>query len=924
MNEPESGVFHRRWLSQIPRLTLFAGAVLLLAAIILGAALSDARSQRQVAAGWERHTYEVLIESRDFLAAFQDAESGQRGYVLTGDAQYLELYNAGMKTAPGRLADLRFKTQDNSGQQASIARLSKVVDQRLALLRSGVSLVRNGDREGAVELVVSGRGKVLTDEARFILAAINRAEATLLNERTAANERLSQRSDFLAVGLLLLIIAMAMFGIFTLLAAARAQGKSALLEAEREATQRLREADAAAAKSAAFVSAIGDAIPDLIYAKDSDGRLIYANPSTLAVIGKPSDNLIGKLTIEYNADPAEAAAIDANDARVMAAGKTEIMDEVYTDHAGNARLFRSTKTPIRDPGGEVIGLAGVTIDVTAERSAMAELKTSEERFRRLSETVPAFIFITDDNGEITYTNSAFQKYTGKTNEDLLGMNWVRTVHRDDREIPEKAWSAAVVNQRPYSAEYRFRSHAGEFRCFMCRAAPIRDAAGHIRQWVGTCSDVQDAIDAQRAAEILNEELETKVTTRTAELQSALTTLQSEVVEREKAESQVRQMQKIESIGQLTGGIAHDFNNMLAVVLGSLEIVKRRIESDPERAMMAVENAEEGARRAAELTARLLAFSRQQPLAPEPVEANKLVSGMSTLLRSTIGEQIEIETVLAGGLWKTHIDAPQLENAILNLCVNARDAMLAKDNGGGKLTVETHNCHLDENYALNNADVEAGQFVLVCVSDTGAGMPPEVIERAFDPFYTTKEVGKGTGLGLSQVYGFVKQSGGHIKIYSEDGDGTTIKMYLPRYFGAAKAVTRSAAKDSKKLPPARPGEVVLVVEDEDQVRQVTIEQLHDLGYTILEASNGAQALQLLTENGRVDLIFTDIVMPGMTGRVLADEALNQRPDVKILYTTGYTRNAVVHNGVLDHGTEFIAKPYTGAALAKKVRSVLDKS
>ena len=604
----------------------------------------------------------------------------------------------------------------------------------------------------------------------------------------------------------------------------------------------------------------------------------------------------------------------------MAAGVTEIMDEVYTDQTGNARLFRSTKTPIHDAGGEVIGLAGVTIDVTAERAAMAELKVSEERFRLLSDTVPAFIFITDDNGEMTYTNTAFQDYTGKTSDELLGMGWARTVHRDDRGIPEKAWSAAVTNQQPYAAEYRFRSHAGEFRSFMCRATPVRDAAGHIRQWVGTCSDVQDAINARRAAETLNEELEAKVKTRTAELQSALATLQSEVVEREKAEAQVRQMQKIESIGQLTGGIAHDFNNMLAVVLGSLEIVKRRIGSDPDRALIAIENAEEGARRAAELTARLLAFSRQQPLAPEPVDANKLVSGMSTLLRSTIGEQIEIETVLAGGLWKTYIDPPQLENAILNLCVNARDAMP----DGGKLTIETHNCHLDENYAVNNPDVQAGQFVLVCVSDTGTGMPPAVIERAFDPFYTTKDVGKGTGLGLSQVYGFVKQSGGHIKIYSEDGNGTTIKLYLPRYFGAGKVGAPTAVNDGKNLPRAKSGEVVLVVEDEDRVREVSTEQLRDLGYTILDASNGARALQLLTENERVDLIFTDIVMPEMNGRALADEALKLRADLKILYTTGYTRNAVVHNGVLDHGTEFIAKPYTGSALASKVRSVLDKA
>ena len=911
---------NRRWVSQIPNFALIAGCILVLAAIALGLAVSDARSQRRVAADYERTTFEILIGTRDVLGALQDAETGQRGYILTGEQQYLEPYNSGVLAIPRKLERLRTMVQNNAAQQASMGRLATIIDQRLELLRSGISLKRNGDNDGATQLVVSGRGRLLMDEARFILAGINRSETALLAERTAQNDRLSRQSDLLVVGLLVLILAMAAFGILTLVAAARVQTRSALLEAEQAAALRLRAADAAAAGSAAFISAIGDAIPDLIYAKDREGRMLYANASTLAVIGHPWDAVVGKLTADFNKNAEEAAKIDANDAEVMAAGGTQVMDEIYTDSTGRARLFRSTKTPIRDIDGQITGLAGVTIDVTAERSAMADLKASEERFRSLSDTVPAFIFITDDNGEVTYTNSAFQGYTGKTSDELLGMGWVRTVKREDREIPQNAWNVAVGNEQPFSAEYRFQSQAGEFRCFMCRATPVRDAAGQIRQWVGTCSDVQDAIDARRAAETLNEELEAKVAIRTAELQSALAALQSEVADRENAEAQVRQMQKIESIGQLTGGIAHDFNNMLAVVLGSLEIVKRRIESDPKRAMMAVGNAEEGARRAAVLTARLLAFSRQQPLAPEPVDANKLVSGMSTLLRSTIGEQIEIETVLVGGLWKTYIDPPQLENAILNLCVNARDAMP----DGGKLTIETHNCHLDENYAAENVEVETGQFVLVCVSDMGTGMQPEVKERAFDPFYTTKEVGKGTGLGLSQAYGFVKQSGGHIKIYSEDGEGTTIKLYLPRYFGGAKAAKRGSAKDSKKLPQARAGEVILVVEDEDQVRHVSTEQLRDLGYSILEANTGAAALQLLSENQRVDLIFTDIVMPGMTGRVLADEAVKLRADIKILYTTGYTRNAVVHNGVLDYGTEFIAKPYTGAALANKVRAVLDKA
>jgi CheY-like chemotaxis protein len=275
--------------------------------------------------------------------------------------------------------------------------------------------------------------------------------------------------------------------------------------------------------------------------------------------------------------------------------------------------------------------------------------------------------------------------------------------------------------------------------------------------------------------------------------------------------------------------------------------------------------------------------------------------------------------LAGGLWRTHIDAPQLENAILNLCVNARDAMP----DGGKLTIETHNCHLDDAYSASNADVAEGQYVLVSVTDSGTGMPQDVIERAFDPFYTTKDVGKGTGLGLSQVFGFVKQSGGHIKIYSELGEGTTVKLYLPRYFGKEE-VAEIAKSNPSEWPTAKAGETILVVEDDAHVRQVSVQLIRDLGYDVIEASGGAQGLERLAGHERIDLVFTDIVMPGMTGRAMADEAAKLRKGVKILYTTGYTRNAVVHNGVLDPGTEFLAKPYTASALAAKLRAVLDKA
>jgi signal transduction histidine kinase/ActR/RegA family two-component response regulator len=393
-------------------------------------------------------------------------------------------------------------------------------------------------------------------------------------------------------------------------------------------------------------------------------------------------------------------------------------------------------------------------------------------------------------------------------------------------------------------------------------------------------------------------------------------LLKQISRREAAESQLRQAQKMEAIGQLSGGIAHDFNNMLGVISGSLELIKRRVTAGDFSLERYLTAALEATKRSAALTQRLLAFARRQPLVPQPLDANRMIATMSDLLRSTLGEQIKIETVNAGGLWTTKADAHQLENAILNVAINARDAMPA----GGHLTIETANAYLDEAYARDNVDVEPGQYVMVAITDTGTGMSAETIARVFDPFFTTKPAGTGTGLGLSQVFGFVKQSRGHIKIYSELGAGTTIKIYLPRFIGDAAAATPPTAA------PAHTGnarEVILVVEDDELVRRTTVESLSTLGYTAVDAESAAQALAVLEHRNDIALLFTDIVMPEVNGKALADEALRRRPDLKVIYTTGYTPNAVVHGGVLDPGVQLLSKPFTLDQLATKVRAVLDK-
>ena len=403
------------------------------------------------------------------------------------------------------------------------------------------------------------------------------------------------------------------------------------------------------------------------------------------------------------------------------------------------------------------------------------------------------------------------------------------------------------------------------------------------------------------------------------LNEALTLANNEAERRQRLESQLRQAQKMEAIGQLTGGIAHDFNNMLAVILANLNLLKRQIARGETDVLRFIDGAADGADRAAHLTQHLLAFARRQPLAPQPIDANKFVSGMSEMLRRTLGHEIKIETILAGGLWQTRVDGNQMESLLLNLAVNARDAMP----DGGKLTIETANANLDEIYACEQVEVASGQYVLIAVSDTGSGMPPEVIAKAFDPFFTTKPTGKGTGLGLSQAYGFVKQSGGHIKIYSEMGLGTTIKIYLPRFHGENVSVA-AQPRLKARTPLGSSGEFILVVEDDERMRLVIEEAFRELGYKVIVADDAKKALALLDANPGVNLLFTDVVMPEMSGRELAKEALSCRPDLKVVYTTGFSRNAVIHNGVLDHDVNFLPKPFTIENLASKVRTVLDES
>ncbi|KQP15223.1 hypothetical protein ASF43_13510 [Pseudorhodoferax sp. Leaf267] len=545
------------------------------------------------------------------------------------------------------------------------------------------------------------------------------------------------------------------------------------------------------------------------------------------------------------------------------------------------------------------------LDLSERKAAEAALRESERQFRTLFETIDegfcVIEFLDGPEGPLSdyvhvLANPAYAANAGIP--DVVGQR-VREMVPQEADAWVEVYRRVLLTGEPVRFE-RELVRTGRY----LELAALRVEPPERRQVAVLFQDITARRRAELALRELNEVLENRVA--------------EEVAERLRTEEALRQSQKMEAVGQLTGGIAHDFNNMLAVVIGSLDLLGRRYVGDDARARRYVDAAKDGAKRAAQLTQRLLAFSRQQPLKPEPVDANKLVAGMSDLLRHSLGGDVRLETVLAGGLWRAHADPHQLENVILNLAVNSRDAMALAE--GGRLTIETANCHLDERYAAEHIGLAPGQYVMIAVSDTGSGMSAEVIAKAFDPFFTTKEVGRGTGLGLSQVYGFVKQSGGHVKIYSEVGQGTAVKVYLPRLVGAAEADTQLDTRPDVPLGDGQ--ELVLVVEDEPAVRQFSVEALTELGYRVLEADGAAEALKLIDAHPEITLLFTDVVMPEVNGRKLADQARLRRPGLKVLFTTGYTRNAVVHNGVLDPGVHLIGKPFNIDELGARVREVLD--
>ena len=550
---------------------------------------------------------------------------------------------------------------------------------------------------------------------------------------------------------------------------------------------------------------------------------------------------------------------------------------------------------------ELIARVGANLELARVRAeATAAIRASEQRYRALVTASSFAVYrMNPDWSEMLH----LEGHGFVADTDNPSRNWLESyIHPDDQPAVMAATGRAIASKSMFELEHRVRRLDGTLGWTHSRAVPTLDAEGDIVEWFGAASDVTDRKLAEASLQELNEQLEQRVAAETAE--------------RARAESALRQSSKMQAIGQLTGGLAHDFNNLLAVVGGSFALIERRIADGKPGAERYIHAGQDAVRRAATLTQRLLAFSRQQTLDPKPVNANKLIAGMEDLIRRTVGPNVEVEVVGAGGLWLTKVDPPQLESSLLNLCINGRDAM-APD--GGHLTIETANKWLDER-AARERDTPPGQYVSICVTDTGTGMSAEVIDKAFDPFFTTKPIGQGTGLGLSMVYGFVRQSGGQVRIYSEIGKGTTMCLYLPRHIGESEDdLLFSDASDMGRGD----GDTILIVDDEPQLRMLMSDVLEDNGYQVFSARNGASALTYLKSDLPIDLLITDVGLPGgMNGRQLADEARQLRPQLKVLFITGFAENAAVNHGHLPPGMEVMTKPFEIISLAAKVRGLID--
>jgi PAS domain S-box-containing protein len=616
-------------------------------------------------------------------------------------------------------------------------------------------------------------------------------------------------------------------------------------------------------------SAVVECSNDAIITKSLDGVVTAWNRAAERLFGFTAAEMVGKHVRAIVPPERRDEMYDILE-RIGHGETIEARETQRLHKSGRVVDVMITVAPLRSVSGQIIGASKIARDLTESKRAQTELIRESEERQRIFETSRDLILVTDPIGTFVQVSPSSTAIVGYQPEEMIGRSAIEFIHPDDLDATRDEMHASRRGKQKRAFEARYIH---------------KDGHDVVLSWTGTWSQpvrrhffIGRDVTGQRAAE-----------------------------------AQLRHAQKMDAVGQLTGGVAHDFNNILTVITGTIGILQDAVADRPELVSIA-RLIDDAAERGAQLTRHLLAFARKQPLQPREIDVNALVLEAAKLLRPTLGEQIEIHSELAAETWPAMVDPNQLTTAIINLSLNARDAMAE----GGKLTLETRNVHLDETYAGMYSEVAAGNYIMVAVSDTGSGIAPENLEKVFEPFFTTKEIGKGTGLGLSMVFGFIKQSGGHVRIYSEVGHGTSVKMYLPRATG-----TEETGPDIVVAPALEGGhETVLVVEDDAMVRQYVLTQIRSLGYVALEAANAAEALAIIDGHPTVDLLFTDVIMPGaMNGRQLADAATQRRPRLKTLFTSGYTENAILHHGRLDAGVHLLAKPYRKPELARMIRVAL---
>ncbi len=635
--------------------------------------------------------------------------------------------------------------------------------------------------------------------------------------------------------------------------------------------------------------------PQAFVAISPHGEIAAWNAAAERICGVPARSAIGRHVRDVFPAPTAATILDL--LCLTLERDTVSARELKLAFAPGTIWAQVNAAPVHE-GGEPLCVSITIRDITEHHRTTSALRASEHRYRTLTETLPQLIWTSRPDGSADYYNPQWQAYTGVDPGADMGRGWLDAVHPDDRERAAAAWRGAVEQKHVYDVDYRLRGADGSYRWFKARGAPIRGEDGNITEWFGTTTDIDDMVRARETLQRNAADLEAMV--------------QKEIARRAAAEDALHRAQKMEAIGTLTGGIAHDFNNILQVIGGNLHLLAEQFGQEPS-AERRIGNALEGVRQGSRLAAQLLACGRRLPLSPQVINIGRLVRDMGDMLRRALGESIELETLVAGGLWNTQVDRSNLESALLNLAINARDAM----SGEGRLTIEVGNAFLDQDYANDHADVSPGHYVMLAVSDTGCGIAPELVGKIFEPFFTTKPEGRGTGLGLSMVYGFVKQSSGHVNVYSEIDHGTTFKLYLPR---------SDQSEDQPISGEGRPvhggTETVLVVEDDDAVRELAVATLADLGYAVLKARDAEAALAIVESGAPIDVLFTDVVMPGpLKSTELARKARERLPNLAVLYTSGYTQNAIMRRDRIDDGAELLSKPYSREALARQLRHVL---